>query len=265
MNANRPTDEAKEAIPSFDELFPLPPGVKLRTPRFGTAGPSGLKPASGTGDAAEDDRGRPSELFFIDWRDDSLGLHVRVQEQGNGELIAYVTCTDGRRIGQAVSVALVGTIEDHMIRKTIPLKAGAVAQHPDILPALAELLRHGDDHQIREAAEAVGKIGAAVAQHPDILPALVELLRRGDAVQREAAAETVGKIGAAAAQHPDIVRALDDLLRHGDDVQKRAATKAAQGIEQEKAACRGAANFGTLANATQELGEQLGIVAFILE
>jgi len=105
----------------LDDLYPLPEGVKLRTRKFGAnpMSPLASTPTGGPQGASSPDRTE----FKIRWEDQEHGLTVLVRERReSGHLVADVFCTDAARLNKlAVSVALVGTIEDHMIRKTIPL------------------------------------------------------------------------------------------------------------------------------------------------
>jgi hypothetical protein len=100
--------------------LPLPEGVKLRTRKFGTNPTSALVPVpvgNGTGDSSA-----PREEFGLDWEDPALGLTLRVRERDNGHLIAEVFSTDPARLNKAaVSVGLVGTVENGQLRKTIAL------------------------------------------------------------------------------------------------------------------------------------------------
>jgi hypothetical protein len=65
----------------------------------------------------------PRPEVVIRWEDPEHGLTVFVRERrDSGRLVADVFCTRAAQLNKlAVSVALVGTIEDQMIRKTIPL------------------------------------------------------------------------------------------------------------------------------------------------
>jgi len=102
------------------DLFPLPEGVKLRTRRFGSAPPTELKPlppdmpAGGTDDHPE---------FELTWHDEGLGLTVLVRERSDsGRLVARAFSTDPAHLDTAaVSVAVVGSAGDDMIRKTVLL------------------------------------------------------------------------------------------------------------------------------------------------
>ena len=103
---------------SLDDEYPLPKGVKLRTREFGTNAMSPLVPIPANGDSNP----APPE-FMIRWEDQDHGLTVLVRERrDDGHLIADVVCTDADQLNKlAVSVALVGTKEMQMIRRTIPL------------------------------------------------------------------------------------------------------------------------------------------------
>jgi hypothetical protein len=109
--------DPKRTLP---DLFPLPDGTKIRARKFGAKPVSPLVPAPVAGDKGDD--AAPRAAFKIRWEDQQQGLTVLVRERGNGHLIADVFCTDAGLLDKAaVSVGLVGTVEDHLIRKTIPL------------------------------------------------------------------------------------------------------------------------------------------------
>jgi len=102
------------------DLFPLPEGVKLRARKFGANPVSSFVPTPVGGDKGDSSNPRPE--FKIAWEDKQQGLKILVRERENGHLIADVSCTDAGLLNKAaVSVGLVGTLEDHLIRKTIPL------------------------------------------------------------------------------------------------------------------------------------------------
>jgi hypothetical protein len=106
--------------PTLADLFPLPEGTKLRVRKFGAKPVSELVPAPVGGNVAQAAAPRPE--FKIHWEDQQQGLTVIVRERENGHLVAEVCCSDaGLHNKAAVSVGLVGTVEDHLIRKTIPL------------------------------------------------------------------------------------------------------------------------------------------------
>src|SRR5579871_453910 len=101
--------------PSFEELFPLPEGVKLRTRKFGMTPPPPLVRIP----MGRDDR----PTLTLRWEDIALGLTVLVREQPlTGKLIAEVFCTNPAMVNKAaVSVTLVGRHEHNMIRRTVKL------------------------------------------------------------------------------------------------------------------------------------------------
>jgi hypothetical protein len=106
--------------PTQPEPFPLPKGMKHRAPRFGANPVSPLVPAAIGENGGHSSEARPE--FKICWEDQKQGLTLVVQERENGRLIAEVLCTNASLPQQAaVSVGLVGTAADHLIRKTIPL------------------------------------------------------------------------------------------------------------------------------------------------
>ena len=106
--------------PALPDLFPLPEGIKLRARKFGTKPVSDFIPAPIPRDGA--DAAVPRPAFQLRWEDQQQGLTVFVREKANGHLIADVFCTDAGLLGKAaVSLGLVGEVEDHLIRKTIPL------------------------------------------------------------------------------------------------------------------------------------------------
>jgi hypothetical protein len=106
---------------NLEDQYPLPKGVKLRTRKFGASPESPLVPTPTGGDMGE--AGPTRTEFKIRWEDQDHGLTVLVRDhQESGRLVADVFCTDAGQLNKlAVSVALVGTIEEQMIRKTIPL------------------------------------------------------------------------------------------------------------------------------------------------
>lgn len=105
---------------SLEELFPLPAGVKLRTHKFGAKPCSPLFAISAGPDKDASSDSCPE--FKIAWEDKQQGLKVCVRERDNGHLIAEVFCSDASLLNKAaVSVGLMGTVEDQLIRKTIHL------------------------------------------------------------------------------------------------------------------------------------------------
>ena len=104
---------------SLSDLFPLPEGVKIRSRKFGANPATPLQPVR---PASSADTSSPQE-FKLRHEDKQLGLLAIVQEDANsGRLAAEVfSCHPDHMKRAAVSVALVGTIEGGMIRKTIPL------------------------------------------------------------------------------------------------------------------------------------------------
>ncbi len=108
---------------TLDRLYPLPEGVKLRTLNLSKNAESPLVSISTGEEMAESGASRPE--FTIHWEDKDNGLTVLVREcPENGHLVADVFCTDAGQLNKlAVSVALVGTSGNQMIRKTIPLRA----------------------------------------------------------------------------------------------------------------------------------------------
>jgi len=106
--------------PTLPDLFPLPEGTKIRARKFGAKPVSPLVPAPVGGDKG--DAAAPRAAFKVCWEDPQQGLTVLVRERDNGHLIADVICTEAGLLDKAaVSVGLVGTVVDHLIRKTIPL------------------------------------------------------------------------------------------------------------------------------------------------
>jgi hypothetical protein len=107
--------------PSLADLYPLPEGVKIRTRKFGANPISPLVPTPSGGD--RDDSSSARTEFKIRWEDQEHGLTVLIRERrDSGHLVGDVFCTDAAQLNKlAVSVALVGTNEDQMIRKTISL------------------------------------------------------------------------------------------------------------------------------------------------
>jgi hypothetical protein len=118
---NGETNMSTEHKPTLEGQYPLPEGVKLRTRKFGANPMSSLISTPPGGDRGDSSPARTE--FKIRWEDQEHGLTVLIRERrDSGHLIADVFCTDAGRLNNlAVSVALVGTVEDQMIRKTIPL------------------------------------------------------------------------------------------------------------------------------------------------
>jgi hypothetical protein len=109
-----------EKTPPLADLYSLPPGTKLRVRKFGANPTSPLVPTPVGGNQGASAAVRPE--FRLRWEDQQQGLQVTVRERDNGHLIAEVFSTDPALLTKAtVSVGLVGTIEDGLIRKTIPL------------------------------------------------------------------------------------------------------------------------------------------------
>jgi len=107
--------------PNVSDLFPMPKGMKLRTPKFG-ANP--VSPFVYAPVGVDNCSPEPRPEFKICWEDHQQGVSVVVKAGENGHLIADVFCTNvGLLDKAAVSVALVGTSPEHMIRKAIPLNA----------------------------------------------------------------------------------------------------------------------------------------------
>jgi len=106
--------------PNLWDLFPLPKGMKHRSPKFGANPTSPPVPVPVGGDKGDTTDPRPA--FQIPWEDPQLGLKVLVQEREDGHLIADVFCTNAALLNKAaVSVGLVGTAVDPLIRKSIQL------------------------------------------------------------------------------------------------------------------------------------------------
>ena len=111
---------ATDPKPPLPGHFPLPEGLKLRSRKFGVNPVSSLVPVPVGGDNGDSSNPRPQ--FEIAWEDNQQGLKVLVRERDDGHLIANVLCTDAGLLNKAaVSVGLMGTVEDRLIRKTIPL------------------------------------------------------------------------------------------------------------------------------------------------
>jgi hypothetical protein len=109
-----------EPKPTLSDLFPLPEGIKLRSRKFGANPVS--QPASAPVGGDKGDSSEPRPEFRLRWEDTQQGLTVTVREREGGHLIADVFSTDAAHRDKAdVSVGLVGTHEDRLIRKTIRL------------------------------------------------------------------------------------------------------------------------------------------------
>jgi len=107
------------------QRFPLPPSVKLRKPRFGTSGPSDPQPVPPVGELGDTGPDGVRAPYKLSWpragQDSGLGIEVTILEQKNGELLAYVESPRKEALGQGVSVALLGNIENRLVRKTVNL------------------------------------------------------------------------------------------------------------------------------------------------
>ena len=107
------TPETKSA---FDDLFPLPQGVKLRARRF-AANPVS-EPASAPVGGPLGNNSAPRKAFELHWSDEALQLSVDVRERDNGRMVAEAFCKDASLLGRAaVSVGLVG--EDEEVYDTV--------------------------------------------------------------------------------------------------------------------------------------------------
>ena len=99
-------------------MFALPIGMQFRTRMFGAKVVSPLFPVP----VQPGCESAPRPLFEVRWEDPQLGRTVLVREQQDGHLIADVFAADSHLLNEAaVSVSLVGTAEDQMILKMVPL------------------------------------------------------------------------------------------------------------------------------------------------
>ena len=105
-----------DQYPALGEMMPLPPGIKLRRRKFGADSP--IITVNLGGNASDSER---LSLFELHWNDPELGLTVMVREQPSGRLVTDVACADAGLLNKWVSVALMGTFNTEMVRKTIPL------------------------------------------------------------------------------------------------------------------------------------------------
>jgi hypothetical protein len=112
---------------NLNELYPLPPGIKLRKRHFPRNAVSNLKDTPAPGDRGDNGSPRPVFELMLEERIDlgstTVTLWVRIQERfPDGVLLGEVHCSDASLLNTGVvSVALSGTEENHLIRKTIPL------------------------------------------------------------------------------------------------------------------------------------------------
>src|SRR5260221_7831937 len=98
---------------SVSDLFPMPKGMKIRTPKFGANPVSQFVCAPV---CLDNDSSGPRPEFKICWEDQQQGVSVVMQERENGRLIADVFCTSAGLLDKAaVSVALVGKSPVDMI------------------------------------------------------------------------------------------------------------------------------------------------------
>ncbi len=124
-------------------LMPLPPWVKLQRRIFGTKPVSPLYPVrSSTGDANP----ASNSPLKIQWDDPDLKIAVLVRERDDGRLIAEVSSPDASLLNKGViSVGIMGTVEDGMLHKMIPLSVpekngcSGFADFGPIASAVAEL------------------------------------------------------------------------------------------------------------------------------
>jgi hypothetical protein len=134
-----------EPKPTQSDPFPVPEGIKLRARKFGANPVSQLVAAPVGGPRGDDSAPRPP--FRIDWEDTAQGLTVKVRERTGGHLIVEVVSTDPLLLkNAAVSVGLVGTVEDGLIRKTIPLdvpEEGGCSGSADFGPLAAAVTELG--------------------------------------------------------------------------------------------------------------------------
>jgi len=105
----------------LDEMFPLPPGIRLRPLKCGSNPVSPVIPLPSPGELARSDPERAA--LVLHHADDKLGVRVEVREvRESGRLVAYANCTDARLLGKgAVSAVLFAPNEGPLIGKTIPL------------------------------------------------------------------------------------------------------------------------------------------------
>jgi hypothetical protein len=106
----------------FEKLFPWPADRPLRRARFGK-GPEHGEPLPGPGNLG-DDQPRRQPLWLREWRDDELGVLVRVrvrEDTPDHKVWAYVSSSRADYLGKAVSVGLVGEEENQLRRITVPL------------------------------------------------------------------------------------------------------------------------------------------------
>jgi hypothetical protein len=104
----------------LNELFPLPPGVKLHIRKFGKNPMTEMKtvPTADQGVAGED-----HPPLTLTWEDETLGLSAVVSEDpATGKLTGHAFCTDPAMLNKAsASVAVIGKREFEMLRKSINL------------------------------------------------------------------------------------------------------------------------------------------------
>lgn len=101
----------------LDDLFPLPKGRKLRMPRFGQSQPPASQPLPAVGQRC--DVSTPG-MFALDYAVDNVQVRVR-EHAGEEDIRVYISCPDPGRLGQQVSVMLVGRDESQILYLKIPL------------------------------------------------------------------------------------------------------------------------------------------------
>ena len=97
--------------------------------------------------------------------------------------------------------------EDLVTRVNAAVALWKIDHHPQAVPALVEMLRHGTPPAPYEAAVALGRLGAK----PEVVaPALIEAFHQPDADVRRAAARSLGQLGRTALRALRDKKALDD-------------------------------------------------------
>jgi len=103
----------------FDELFPVPEGVKVPMPRFGRMQPPPAQALPSTGPLNQPLA--PPDLERLDWLDSDLGINVFIKYQGDS-VWAFVEGDEPALAGKSASVALVSEKGDRFLSRLVPLE-----------------------------------------------------------------------------------------------------------------------------------------------
>jgi HEAT repeat protein len=103
----------------------------------------------------------------------------------------------------------------------------AGVQHPDSLPALAEIALHDVDSGVRACAvETLGHVGTLVLEHPNVLVVITTALRDRDAGVRARAANALGQFALPSEVRQEALSALLTAVEDADSEVRFAAADA---------------------------------------